>query len=327
MQHLLHDHSNEGIDPTRTTFIHVLRWDTPDHTKIMFQKWYLYDPTRSNRYFYLQSEQQVLQRTAIPGQQDFQFIYIHFNNDLSVAGEWRNTNYENDPSKGILAHPVSYTITVTKQQTQFVQDLRTLLPLVVPEAGLLPSAVSPEIGYFSVATFHSQWHTSTIQITATTDTAQQTAQGSSSKDATPTPAISNTYHNERPSWIGLSAGIPVTSYKDVTYDQSSGTLQPKSITKQSAYVFLDGYLPPVLPSLTTLRWLPHPFYGLPMTGEVFRHQMFGLGVSLGWIEPFWGVIRDTQNKEIVGINKTNVTWKGSFGIKISISALSKAVKK
>ena len=55
--------------------------------------------------------------------------------------------------------------------------------------------------------------------------------------------------------------------------------------------------------------------------------MFGLGVSLGWIEPFWGVIRDTQNKEIVGINKTNVTWKGSFGIKISISALSKAVKK
>lgn len=310
----------------KTTIIHILRWKDKDHTTVDFQKWYLYDPTPSKLSFYLQSSEGVFQRTAIPGRKDFQFVYIHFNADLSAGtGEWATPTL--DPSNPALAHPISYTITVSKQQTQFVQDLQTLLQVL--GVNLAAAGATPQPGYFSVSTFQSEWETSSIQITASLASSRQPAKGSTGAAATPAPVISNTYHNEKPSWIGLSAGIPVTSYKDITYQQSSGTFVPKSITKQTAYVFLDGYLPPVLPTLSGFRYLPHPFYGLPLTGEVFRHQMFGLGIGLHWVEPFGGVIRDTQNNQVSGPNgnKNYVTWKGTFGIKISISALAKAVKK
>jgi hypothetical protein len=316
---------NAAVD--KTTIIHILRWKDKDHTKVDFQKWYLYDPTPSKLSFYLQSSEEVFQRTAIPGRKDFQFVYIHLNADLSAGtGEWATPTL--DPANPALTHPISYTITVSKQQPQFVQDLQTLLQ-ILGVGDLAVAAATPQPGYFSVSTFQSEWQTSSIQISASLASSRQPAKGSASAVATPAPVISNTYHNEKPSWIGLSAGTPVTSYKDVTYQQSSGTLVPKSITKQTAYVFLDGYLPPVLPTLSAFRWLPHPFYGLPLTGEVFRHQMFGLGIGLHWVEPFGGVIRDTQNNQVSGPNgnKNYVTWKGTFGIKISISALGKAVKK
>jgi hypothetical protein len=405
-----------GADTTKTTIINILRWKDAEHTTVLFQKWYLYNPAPSKTSFYLQSKEQIFQQTAIPGRKDIQFVYIHLNAVLDKGtnqGEWEAyppldpanldpphwpsayvvnvTSIAVDstsqtaqivtatpggftkdqaicfssaakcaqvssitdpstfviPSTGInscaascgtaisqyptaLKNPVSYSVTVTKQQTQFVQDLQTVLRIVGLQAGAgagigpgVPAPPPP--GYYSVASFQSRWDTSSITIVASLNGASK----GSSADTTSNQLASTTYQNEKPSWIGLSAGIPITSYKDVVFQSTSGTLVPNSITQQNAYIFLDGYLPPVLPSLVSFRYLPHPFFGVPLKGEVFRHTMLGVGIGFHWLEPFGGVIFDTQNKKTVTGTTTNtsLTYQAVFGLKISISALAKALKK
>ena len=277
-----------GADNTKTTIIHLLRWKDAEHTQVKFQKWFLYDPTPSKLTFYLQSEKEVFQRTAIPGRKDFQFVYIHLNAVLaSGPSEWQVVG----AGGTALKHPVNYTVTVSKQQTQFLQDLKSTLQIL----GVLATA-SEEVkpGYYSVSTFQSQWTTSSISITGTLDSKNESKAATATQKDASNQIASKTYTNERPSWIGLSAGVPLTTYKDITFQSSSGTLVPNSITKQDVYIFLDGYLPPVLPTLTGFRYLPHPFFGLPIKGEVLRHSMVGAGIGLHWIEPFGGFIFETR---------------------------------
>jgi hypothetical protein len=188
-----------------------------------------------------------------------------------------------------------------------------------PAAPTAPPAPPVYVGYFSVSTFNSQWTTSGITIAASLDSSsspQKSMQGTNT-------ITSNTYTNEKPSWIGLSAGVPITTYKDVTYQSSGGTLVPTSITKQDAYIFLDGYFPAVTPSLAGFRYIPQPFFGLPLSGKVLRHSMAGIGIGLHWIEPFGGVIFDTQNNQ--GSSNTGTTFRYVFGIKLSITAVGKVL--
>ena len=328
---------NPRIDLKKTTIINILRWKDAAHTAVMFQKWYLYDPMPSKTSLYLMSKQDVFEQTAIPGRTDFQFVYIHLNSDLLGGGkdEWATSPTAADGPGFVpkLKHPIAYTITVTKQQTQFIQDLTTLLQIL--GYGTKAAAAIPNIGYFSVTSFQSPWTTSSITIAASLDSSNKNPGSTDASVSNPksttssTQLTSATYHNEKPSWIGLSAGVPLNSYKDVAYQSSSGTLVPSSITQQNVYVFLDFYVPPVLPTLASFRYLPHPFWGLPLKGEVFRHQMVGLGIGFHWLEPFGGVIFDTQNNKVTGpVNThTTLTIKTVFGLKVSMSALATALKK
>lgn len=330
-----------GADKTKTTIIHLLRWNDSAHTSVKFQKWYLYDPEPPKISFELATKKQIFQQTAIAGRTDLQFVYIHLNFDLSKGEtEWRGTATVADPNPG-LAHPINYTITVTKQQPQIVQDVQSLLQILKVATPMAAAAATPVPGYFSVTTFRScsdaicsqLWPTSTITIAASLDSQNKSQPATATKDAQGKSTVagqlaSNSYHNEAPAWVGLSAGIPLTSYKDVMFQQSSGTLLPNTVTQQKAYVFVDGYFPPVLPTLTNFRYIPHPFFGLPLKGEVFRHTMFGVGIGLHWVEPFWGLVIDTQNEKVTGstTSGSSVTYKGVIGIKMSISALATALK-
>lgn len=311
-----------GADDTKTTIIHLLRWKDPEHTQVKFQKWYLYDPSPSKTSFYLKSKQQLFESVAIPGRKNFQFVYIHLNADLSQGeNEWKVVAAAGTS----LKHPVSYTITVTKQDTQFLQDLKTVLQIV----GLArAAAAATQPGYYSVTTFDSQWETSSISIAASLDSGNKSQGKAEKENGTANQLAAKTYTNEKPSWIGLSAGVPITKYKDVTFDSSSGTIIPSSITKQDVYLFVDGYVPPVLPSLSSFRYVPHPFFGLPIKGKVLRHSMLGAGVGLRWFEPFGGIIFDTENNEVKGpaTHKTELKIRPVFGLKISISAVAKALK-
>jgi hypothetical protein len=309
-------------DKTKTTIIHLLRWDDEAHTKVRFQKWYLYDPDPSKSSFYLESKEKLFQSAAIPGRTDFQFIYIHLNAVLkNNEDEWKLAT----ASGTTLKHPVSYSISVTKQQAQFIQDLKTVLQIVGVTAA---AATEIKPGYFSLTTFKSEWETSGITITASLDSADKTQGKGTGQNTASNQLASNTYTNEKPSWIGLSAGVPITSYKSVTYQSTGGTLVPNSITKQDVYIFLDGYVPPVLPSLASFRFIPHPFFGVPIHGEVFRHTMFGFGIGLRWLEPFGGIVFDTQSSVAKGtiVQQHQLTYHGVFGLKVSISAVAKALK-
>src|ERR1039458_6968158 len=218
-----------GADNTKTTIIHLLRWNDSAHTNVMFQQWYLYDPTPPKTSFALASKKQIFKQTAIAGRTNLQFVYIHLNFDLSQGeNEWRATPTVAEPKPG-LAHPVNYTITVTKQQPQIVQDIQSLLQILKVVTPMAAAGATPAPGYFAVTTFNScsdaicsqEWPTSTIAITASLDSQNKSQPATTTKDAkgNATPAsgqlATNSYHNEKPSWVGLSAGIPITSYKDI----------------------------------------------------------------------------------------------------------------
>jgi hypothetical protein len=394
-----------GANNSMATIIHVLRWKDTNHTSVSLEKWYFYDPSPPKGAFYLQTEQEIFQRTAIPGYQNLQFVFIHLNASLaSGIKEWAlvpttaaratatvsanglvtaiavdnggsgykeappctltegggsgatctatvtagsvssltvdspGSGYTSAPKVNLntLLHPVSYTITVTKAETQFLQDLKTALQVLgLGDLSTLTLGAAPvSYGYFGISTFQPQWTTSGITIAASLDSSNppknQGASQNGKGTGTSNSLSSNTYINEKPSFVGLSAGVQITSYKDVTFQSSSGALVPNSITKQDVYFFLDGYYPGVLPSLRSFRYIPHPFFGLPIKGEVLRHSMLGIGLGMHWLEPFGGVIFDTQNNQVKNGNtstKTGITYQFVFGLKVSMTAVGKALAK
>jgi hypothetical protein len=423
-------------DQARATIIHILRWKDKSRTSVAFQKWYVYDPGTHGPYLYAESSQKLFEGTSIAGRKNFRLVYIHFNADPTKPDPGPADN------NVIGKYPVTYTIGISKQQTQFVQDLKTLVGLVLPGGLGGGEAVSPT-GYWSQSEFESQYSTSTITVTPALNPQQDKGTGMQSfntqtvvsgstivmdnkpgatmasfeekfsgnpsnvsvvisgcgvggtcdvldtytipADSVRAPVISmpydhftiaptlnggsnpaltvtatlvgaasgggssgptikgsqsgdsnantaskqlsaNTYTNERPSYVGLSFAVPVKSYKDVTYQSSSGMLAPSSITQQNVYATFDLYLPPALPSLAAFRWFPHPFAGLPIKGKVLQHTMAGVAFGLPWFEPFAGVVFDRQNASVNGATQ-RTTFKTIFGFKVSVSAVAKALKK
>jgi len=323
---------DSGTDPSATCFtnvttiIHILRWQDLGHTKTMFDKWYIYDPTSSRSSFYIPSSAEFT-GTSIPGRTNFQLVYFHLNFDLTKGT--REFEQDNADNTTTLIHPVSYSVTVTKAQTQFLQDLKTVLQLAnITKAA---AVTAPPVGYYSIATFTSQWTTSTITISASLDSGDQNAASKTASKATDksTQLVSQTFNNEKPTWLGLSGGVQVTSYKDITYQTASGSLAPSTVTSKNVYLFLDGYIPPVLSGLRTFRYIPHPTFGVPLKGKVLRHTMLGGAIGLKWLEPYGGVVFDTENAQVKGSTTSNrgtsLTLQPVFGLKISISAVAKAV--
>ena len=76
----------------------------------------------------------------------------------------------------------------------------------------------------------------------------------------------------------------------------------------------------------SFRYIPHPFVGLPIKGKVLDHTMLGLAFGLPWFEPYAGLVFDLQNGTTKG-SPQKLTLKGSFGFKVSVSAVAKALKK
>jgi hypothetical protein len=302
--------------------IHVLRWGDKGHKTVMFQKWYLYNSAVPDGGFYLRSQSQRFEDTDLPGVKHFRVVFLHLNFDLMDPGESVNTvGGALIPS---LVVPVSYTVAITKKDTQFVQDVKTLLQ-VEGLAGPRAAAASLQLGYYGYAEIDSQFSTSAVTITPSLAKAAQPVIGSDSSTKAASTLTPNTYTNEGLSYYGLSVAVPVTSYKDVTFNSSGGTLTPKSTTKQNAYVALDGYYPAALPALMAVRYIPHPFVALPLAGKVFQHPMVGLAAGAPWFDVYAGAIFDRENGSVNGSSqKTTVKW--SFGFKISVSALATALK-
>jgi len=306
-----------------------------------FEKWYIYDPSPPLSSFYIPSSAEFT-GTSIPGRTTFQLVYFNLNHCLTVGGDCTTANtgdsewaIQNGTNPVQMLHPVSYSVTVAKAKTQFLQDLESILNIT----GLISTAsvATPAVGYYSIGNFSSQWTTSTITVNVSLDSGNknQPTPGDSSdptsKNTSSTQLASQVFTNERPSWVGLSGGVQIKGYKDVTYQSSSGTLVSSSVSSSNVYLFIDAYVPPVIPGLETFRWIPHPTFGMPIKGKVLRHTMLGGAVGLKWCEPYGGVVFDTENSQVKssstsGNNSTSLTIQPVFGLKISISAVAKAIK-
>jgi hypothetical protein len=303
--------------------IHLLRWGDSGHKTVMFQKWYLYNAGQPDGGHYLRSQKQRFQDTDLPGVKNFRVLFIHLNFNLLDPSESVDTTTSVNPS---LVWPVSYTVSITKKDTQFVQDVKTLLQ-IEGFAGAKAASAGLKLGYYGYADIESQFSTSTVTITPSLSKASPPTVGSTSTATTKAAntLTPNTYTNEGPTNWGLSAAVPVTSYKDVTYNSSGGTLTPKSTTQQNAYIALDGYFPAALPALMAVRYIPHPFVALPLAGKVFEHPMAGLAMGTPWFDVYAGAVFDRENGSVNG-SPQHTTVKWSFGFKISMTALATALK-
>lgn len=313
----------------RVTIIHILRWNTSDHSSLKFQKWYAYDPSPPKGCFYWTSRQSRFEKAVIAGKQKFRVIYVHLNFDLNNN---HTESFELDVASHTdkLLHPISYSVEVKKQQTQFVKDLISLLTILgayTPQPA--PAAVDPEVGYFSVYEFDSQFKTSTIAITAVRAGSGNppTENAGTAADKKTQQVASQTYVNEGPSWIGLSFAVPLASYKDVTFSQTNDILTSSKIDRQNIYAALDFYWPPVQPTWTAFRYIPHPFFGMPIKKQPLRNTTLGLAMGWRWLEPFGSVVFNVQQrKDVANKLQNHLVFKGAWGFKISVSDVAKALK-
>jgi hypothetical protein len=85
--------------------------------------------------------------------------------------------------------------------------------------------------------------------------------------------------------------------------------------------------PPVQPSWTAIRYIPHPFFGMPIKKQPLRNTTLGLGMGWRWLEPFGSVVFNVQQrKDAAGKLKNHPVYKGAWGLKISVSDVAKALK-
>jgi hypothetical protein len=133
---------------TCVTIIHILRWGAADHSSVMFQEWYVYDPTPLKNAFYFSNAQSRFEGTVITGRTQFRFIYIHLNFNLNNS---HTESFKTDitTNKDVLQYPVNYSVAITKQQTQFFKDATSLLSMIgaLTTSANAASATDPEIGY------------------------------------------------------------------------------------------------------------------------------------------------------------------------------------
>jgi hypothetical protein len=318
----------------RPVIIHLLRWADSAHTQVKYQYWYLSDPHVTHTAFYFESASAAIQHSTISGQRAFRFVYIHLDSDLTTASESFKTDNSTGTPKTTLTVPVNYQIQITKKQTQLAQDIQTLIPILT--GGVAAQANAPELGYYSVFDFNSQFSTSSIVITAALPNSaknQPQVAAANQKGATPSTGTaannlaSQTYANERPAWVGLGAAVPMNSYKDISYHQTSTSFTPATVNRQNVYVTVDFYLPPSEPGLTSIRWVPHPFFGLPLKGQPLKNTAAGFAIGAKWLSPFAAVVFNEQQRLPAGATAPQNRWvrKGAFGLEISLSALSSAL--
>jgi hypothetical protein len=233
-----------------------------------------------------------------------------------------STTTDVNSGKTTLVHPVSYKVAVTAQQSQFRRDLTSLLSLIgAVQVATGAQAVDPVVGYASMSEFTSQYKTSSIAVAVSNDQAKGGGGTSNSAIAT------QTYTNEGPSWIGLSIAVPLASYKDLSYDETNGVINTKTVNQQNIYAMFDLYLPPVEPAWTGLRYIPHPLFGMPIKKQPLRNTTAGLAMGWKYLEPFGSVVFNVQQRKTAN-NKLvdHLVYKGAWGLNISLTDAVKALK-
>jgi hypothetical protein len=311
----------------RVTIIHLLRWADAEHKTAQFEKWYVYDPQVKYKWSYVHTSVRV-SGDFIAGRTHFRLIYVHLNKTLGDGNESIKTSAAG--GSDILRYPIGYKIAIQKQQPQLLKDALTVLQIL---GGFTALSAEQEVGYYSVFDFQSAYSTSTVSITASLadNGANPASKTTGSKTQTGQTAANDlaaqTYTNQPSQWFGLGFAVPLKSYKDVQYQQSGSSLQPNTINRQNVYLTANVYLPAVETGNLAFRWLPHPFFGVPIKGEPLRNTMVGIGNGFRWLQPFWGVVFDLQKVPATSnvALHNRLVIKGVYGLNLSVDAVAKAL--
>jgi hypothetical protein len=117
------------------------------------------------------------------------------------------------------------------------------------------------------------------------DRSRVAKEGDDSKQTQQPQSYSKTYDNEGRYHWDVSVGIPLKSFKEVTYDVENQQVTAKTINRQNAYGFLNLFLNPngVDTKGAEFYKTPHLMLGVPISGKPLDRPVVGLGI--GFFKP------------------------------------------
>jgi hypothetical protein len=300
------------LDAQSAYVLNVVKWNGTG-SAVLVDQWYLYDTGETTTAGTWSTDSDVIKRACISGKKNIILVYLRIPNGSSDITA--NTK-----------PPIAYLITNTQEDTTPIANLKALATLVgVPGSSLFSAQITgleiaPEEWFSAFNKFTTDFDASSWEIQATFPQKEGDAIGEGQSPAKASSA-SVTFTDEGKTWWDVGMAYPVSSYKDVVLSGSApDAVMPQSATRQSFYATFDVFVPEIQPQLENLRWLPHPFLALPISGKVFEHPMGGVALSAKYFELFSGVVWDRENSP-------HPTWKGIFGIKLTVSDVKTLLNK
>jgi hypothetical protein len=162
------------------------------------------------------------------------------------------------------------------------------------------------------------------------DVAVTTAYTSGGKD---TQIGTQTYDDEGRYWYDFSLAIPVTTFKNLSYDSTGNMITAHTIQKTNLFAVVDVGLPRDTKQ-TNLLVIPTLMYGIPITSQPLQHHLFAASMGIKYVTFFVGVRLDEKNfyhdfsQPLVGSNVFQV-WRThlTYGINFSVATVVKALSK
>lgn len=230
----------------------------------------------------------------------------------------------NDRSSSGNAPPLTYKVTVTRQQATNVADVMALLSIVAPAAGL-QQTTSNWIGCDALSVEKN----STIKIDTTYN----------EEHVTPLQA-SQTFTNEGKSHWDVSFALPVKKASALQYSSTSNTVTASSINKNNLFAVADIYPIPVNLTATSPSLVPDFFFGVAMDSQPLHSLIFGASVGIHLAQIYAGALLIKQ-QQLAGLSSgstatpgqlagaTSYSYQPQFtvGIKISIRSAASSLSK
>jgi hypothetical protein len=143
----------------------------------------------------------------------------------------------------------------------------------------------------------------------------------------------NTYQNEKKYWYDFSLALPLQSYNEFRYDQTSNQITAAKIDKKNVWAFLNLGVPRDTSHMEA-QYIPTFLYGIPITSQPLHHHIFGGAVGLNLVNVFFGVRLDRKpfdldfSKPLTG-NNVEQKWRTHFtyGINFPVGTIVKALGK
>ncbi len=255
--------------------VHLVKWPETDPPaqggnavkyEVEKEKWYLYRHTTQNDDPW---ELQTVQEGArIYGHRQVAVLLVH----VEARESW----------------DIKYTVNLRKKPPAPIQNVMDLAGIILGGAKALNVTGTPSLPSYwggRLLLLSDIPSDLTVQSNITFLPSRQALAGRKADDPQPQTQqpknYSKVYDNEGRYHWDVSAGIPVKSFKEVTYDVENQQVTAKEITRQNAYGFLNIFLNPrgVDTKGDQFYKTPHLILGVPISGKPLDRPVVGLGIG------------------------------------------------
>ena len=226
---------------------------------------------------------------------------------------------------------IGYRIEIAKKKPQPLEHLSAIAGLAIGAQGEFSQMTKivklRKVGFAAGGVFNSDYVPSNMDITAAYTT------GSDGKE---TEIGKQSFLNEGLYWYDFSLALPVKTYNEFRYNQTSGGITVNKIEKVNVWALFNAGIPRDL-TKTHLQYIPTFVYGMPIAGQPLKHHMFGGAIGLNRANFFVGVRMDRKvfvtdyTRPLSGSNtfqlwRTHLTYGINFPVGTVVDALKQKAK-